>query len=785
MLARERSRGFHALTWTGIVLLACVAIHKVREEVSADDPAMQVRRRSALDARVELGRRLFFDPRVSRAGMRACADCHDPGHGFGDKERFSRDDRGPTRRHSQTIVDGAFNPSAHWDGAFRRVEELVTARVSLSQRGRLSNGHEPAVAGKGGVGPSGGESARGTPPESSGASARADGNPRGTGDTQGSGTQGSGAQGGAQGGGSGGSYRTPSSPEGPESPESPASPESPERSEQPPPPRYDGERAGPCSAGGSEREPESPESGGGSGSPEAAPAASTPSTPTTPTTPTTPSTGAAAPSTSGPSDPSSPSGPDRPSAAGAANPAGPDSPSGSPAAGTAAQPHDAPEDLALDVGALVAAQLKAEEPRAEFLHPELSIDALPMADRVLEKAGRYREAFRAAFGSDDVTIARIAEAIGAYCHSVRSGTSPYDRYVAGDENALTPVELRGLELFRGRAGCSSCHSMEGPRAAFTDYAFHVTGVSWRALGNPTATPEIERQADVDADLGAGGVSGRPRSFRAFKTPTLRDVAARAPYMHDGSLRTLEAVVEFYSSRIHDPRVDPKLGRFSSSDGTTKDLVAFLHALTSDVRPGLAPSRWSEATASTRLRFVDADGHPLPDWTVRLVPAGDLLPAAGVPAAPAPSQLRLTTDAEGRVEYAPLSWTHARIELPDGILPQGGGLVPDTCRAATIVVPVRGRARVLLTLPVKVGAPSALVFDHERAQLFPDRRVPRTMLRREALMEVGDKVLALYSAPLRTDLPSQGVLRLPVMTWGVDRLRYELSFLMPIRLDLTR
>src|SRR5262245_21062278 len=98
------------------------------------------------EARVELGRRLFFDARVSRAGMRSCADCHDPEHGYSDRRAHSLDDRGPTRRHSQTLVDGADNPSSHWDGVFARVGDLVTARVQLSQRGRFSNGHEVSAA---------------------------------------------------------------------------------------------------------------------------------------------------------------------------------------------------------------------------------------------------------------------------------------------------------------------------------------------------------------------------------------------------------------------------------------------------------------------------------------------------------------------------------------------------------------------------------------------------------------------------------------------------------------
>ena len=84
-------------------------------------------------ALVELGRRLFFDPVVSRTGERACASCHDPDYGFSDPERVSADDVGNTVRHSQTLIDSVFNPNAHWDGEFNTIEELVTARIGLPQ----------------------------------------------------------------------------------------------------------------------------------------------------------------------------------------------------------------------------------------------------------------------------------------------------------------------------------------------------------------------------------------------------------------------------------------------------------------------------------------------------------------------------------------------------------------------------------------------------------------------------------------------------------------------------
>jgi hypothetical protein len=96
----------------------------------------------------ELGRRLFFDPVVSRSGERACASCHAPDHGFSDPSRVSEDDVGLTVRHSQTLIDGHLNPSAHWDGEFESVEALVNARVG-SRPANAATGPPPRTSRRG------------------------------------------------------------------------------------------------------------------------------------------------------------------------------------------------------------------------------------------------------------------------------------------------------------------------------------------------------------------------------------------------------------------------------------------------------------------------------------------------------------------------------------------------------------------------------------------------------------------------------------------------------------
>ncbi len=695
------------------------------------------------EARLELGRRLFFDPVASRVGMRACADCHDPEHGYSDRERVSIDDRLPTRRHSQTIIDGADNPSSHWDGAFRRVEDLVTARVTMAARGRYSNGHElPGAGGRGNDGSvesnAGGGSIgmSGAPPATTSGmddTGMYDGGMDDAGMYDGgmddAGMDGAGDDSGMEDGG----------PRGDDCPMPPSGGSSPGT-----------QFRGPTGSGEREPEPDAP---------------AAPTTPSDPAPSTAPPPGGAVSSAAG----TPPAG-----ASAGANGRGADSSPGStpkPAAGQvpAPDPYD-PSTLTRD-----------DELKPEFIAESVVVDKLPTADRVIEDGGRYREAFEAAYGSPSVTIAKIAEAIGAYCHSIRTGTAAYDRFIAGNDDALSLNAKRGLELFRGRAKCATCHTMTGDRPAFTDYGMHVTGISWRGID---ATDDAERAklAPDSADEGSGGVTGKPRDKRAFKTPTLRDVASRGPYMHDGSLSSLEAVVRYYAKPPKDANLDARLEGFDASARDVSDLVAFLQSLSSDVRPGLASIAWSKRAKTTRLEFVDAKGHPLAKQPLLVVPAGDVLPGGTRKDAPIP----LITDEKGFVEFMPPDWTHVRIALPDGLRSRRGTLVPDTCREARIEVPVLGKTHLLITFPSKVDAPSALASDHEAATLFYDRRLPRTVFRREAVMDTGaGKQVAVYSAAFRTDAPPSVVLRLPMKVWGLDRLRMTLVTETTKTIDLSK
>jgi cytochrome c peroxidase len=162
----------------------------------------------------------------------------------------------------------------------------------------------------------------------------------------------------------------------------------------------------------------------------------------------------------------------------------------------------------------------------------------------------------------------VAAALATYVRTIRSGASRFDRFTSGEATALTPVELDGLNLFRGKANCVSCHV--GPN--FSDEQFHNTGVAWRD--------------GAFMDEGRFKVGGRAGDRGAFKTPTLREVARTAPYMHDGSLNTLQAVVGFYADGGRpNPYLDREIRPVRLTDREKAALVAFLVSLSGEVREG--------------------------------------------------------------------------------------------------------------------------------------------------------------------------------------------------------
>lgn len=184
------------------------------------------------------------------------------------------------------------------------------------------------------------------------------------------------------------------------------------------------------------------------------------------------------------------------------------------------------------------------------------------AIRILSASPIYRARFAAAYPGQKIGARTIAGAIASFERTVVSSTAPFDRRVAGDRSALLPAAERGFVLFQTTAGCASCHT--GWR--FTDDAFHDIGLPGNDVGRARITPGITTLR------------------HAFKTPTLRSVAAGGPFMHDGSLPTLTAVIDYYNAPASGrASIDPTIRPLHLSRQQRSDLIAFLQTLSSPDR----------------------------------------------------------------------------------------------------------------------------------------------------------------------------------------------------------
>lgn len=232
--------------------------------------------------------------------------------------------------------------------------------------------------------------------------------------------------------------------------------------------------------------------------------------------------------------------------------------------------------------------------------------------RELKEIPEYARLFDGAFGGKGgsaVTFDNVTGAVAAFERTLVSDASPFDRYRLGDATALGPAERRGLVLFRSlKTRCFECHGF--PTLANPD--FKVIGV-----------PDLPGQKE---DRGRAEAGGGPAYERAFKVPTLRNVALTAPYMHNGKFKTLADVLAFYAKGggkgegLELANLDDKIRVFSLSTAEQEDLIAFLNALTDETRRPVVPERVPSG---------------LPVVARRDVPAGRIAAGAPAPTVPAP------------------------------------------------------------------------------------------------------------------------------------------------------
>ncbi len=182
----------------------------------------------------------------------------------------------------------------------------------------------------------------------------------------------------------------------------------------------------------------------------------------------------------------------------------------------------------------------------------------------LKSSQRYRELFARAYPGEPIGGDTVAKAIASYERTIVSNDSPFDRWVKGDANAMTPAQVDGFKVFvdKDKGNCAACHQ----GGNFTDNGFHNLGLASYGKKNP----DMGRYAQLPLKMMKG----------AFKTPTLRDIDRTAPYFHDGSAKTLEEVVAHYVDGGHVKKdLDPNMKPLKISKRDERSLVAFMHALT--------------------------------------------------------------------------------------------------------------------------------------------------------------------------------------------------------------
>jgi len=215
----------------------------------------------------------------------------------------------------------------------------------------------------------------------------------------------------------------------------------------------------------------------------------------------------------------------------------------------------------------------------------------------IERLEDYDGLFERAFGRK-ADVQTVGMALASYERMLVSGDSAFDRWFYGNEtSALSPAAIRGFELFRGKGGCTGCHSVSSNFALFTDNDFHNTGIGYFATMRPPdkeldilLAPGHSERVGTDVlrstgtttfrDLGRYEVTGLPADRWKYRTPSLRNIALTAPYMHDGSLSSLRDVLKFYNrGGVPNEVLDPRIKPLGLTDTDINDLLAFLASLT--------------------------------------------------------------------------------------------------------------------------------------------------------------------------------------------------------------
>jgi cytochrome c peroxidase len=228
-------------------------------------------------------------------------------------------------------------------------------------------------------------------------------------------------------------------------------------------------------------------------------------------------------------------------------------------------------------GRAVSLEKQVEGPVTSLVEMGNTLEA---AEQRLQEDASYRQDFKVAWGTEQITLELVEKSIASFERTVLGGNSPFDRfYYGGDKNALSESARRGFEVFTDpkRGNCSACHTIGKKFSLFTDQKFHNIGIGANTDGN---LADAGRYAETksDADMGS------------FRTPSLRNTALTAPYMHDGSVPTLKDVIDHYiGGGNSNPHLDKKIRVLDFLSGRERgDLLEFVKSLTGEMPANVGP-----------------------------------------------------------------------------------------------------------------------------------------------------------------------------------------------------
>lgn len=229
----------------------------------------------------------------------------------------------------------------------------------------------------------------------------------------------------------------------------------------------------------------------------------------------------------------------------------------------------------------------------------------------------YPDRFEKAFPGESITMATVGKALASYERVLVSANSAFDRWrYAAEADAMTNEQIAGFKLFNGKAGCSGCHLVGKDWALFTDSQLHNTGIGYqRSMAKTPPSTRVQiapgQHVTVRGDIVADASEPRPNDLGRYeitedpvdrwkyRTPSLRNVALTAPYMHDGSFSSLIDVIKFYNQGgIANELLDPRVRKLGLSEKESSQLLAFLNALTGDNVDRLVADAFSVPVGNT-------------------------------------------------------------------------------------------------------------------------------------------------------------------------------------------